>query len=204
MAETKDAPLSAAQRSRIRRLSQPKEPEPGDVAGELNIVPYLDIITNVMMFVLASVSVTFIASVDTTPPSIGGSKGRNDVATKALNLSAFITTQGISLKTSYGNIAPGCQGVGPGMTVSGREEEVEIDDGSGQKRRERKVVYDYQALTACAKQLKTARPEFKEETQVTITANPGVTYGTLIETMDALRKDGEEELFPDVHPGVAR
>ncbi|WP_235880033.1 biopolymer transporter ExbD [Polyangium aurulentum] len=173
------------------------------MAGELNIVPYLDIITNVMMFVLASVSVTFIASVDTTPPAIGGSKGRNDVATKALNLSAYITTQGISLKTSYGNIAPGCQGAGPGITVPGREDEVEIDEGAG-KRRERKVVYDYQALTACAKQLKNARPEFKEETQVTINANPGVDYGTIIETMDALRKDGEEELFPDVHFGVSR
>lgn len=203
MAETKDAPLSAAQRSRIRRLSAPKEPEPGDVAGELNIVPYLDIIMNVLMFMLASVSVTFIASVDTTPPSIGGSKGRNDVASKALNLSAFITTQGISLKTSYGNIAPGCQGAGPGITIPGREEEVETDEG-GTKVREKKTVYDYQALTACAKQLKNARPEFKEETQVTITANPGVDYGTIIATMDSLRRDGEEELFPDVHFGVAR
>jgi len=188
MAETNDAPLSAAQRSRIRRLSQPKEPDPGEEAGELNIVPFLDIITNVMMFVLASVSVTFITSIDTTPPAIGGSKGRNDVATKALNLSAFITTDGISLKTSSGNIAPGCQGIGAGVTVPSRE----------------KGIYDFPSVTKCAKQLKNAAPEFKEETQVTITANPGVEYGTIIDTMDALRKDGDEELFPDVHFGVAR
>jgi biopolymer transport protein TolR len=203
MSETKDVKLSAAQRSRIRRLSQPKEPEPGDVAGELNIVPYLDIIMNVMMFVLASVSVTFIASIDTTPPSIGGSKGRNDVASKALNLSALITNQGISLKTSSGNVAPGCEGIGPGVTITGRTEEVEVDEG-GERTRQKKVIYDYQALTACAKKLKNASPEFKEETQVTITGNPDVEYGTLIETMDALRKDGEDELFPDVHFGVAR
>ena len=60
MAETEEPPLSAAQRSRIRRLSQPKEPEPGDEAGELNVVPYLDIIMNILMFVLASVSVSFV------------------------------------------------------------------------------------------------------------------------------------------------
>ena len=109
--------LSPAQRSKIRRLSQPKEPAPGEEAGELNIVPYLDIITNVMIFVLASVSVIFIASVDTKPPAIGGGKVRSDVASKALNLSAIITSQGISLKTSGGNIAPGCTGVGSGITV---------------------------------------------------------------------------------------
>ena len=71
MADKQDAPLSAAQRSRIRRLSQPKEPDAGEEAGELNVVPYLDIIMNVLMFVLASVSVTFVTSIDTTPPSIG-------------------------------------------------------------------------------------------------------------------------------------
>ena len=65
-------------------------------------------------------------------------------------------------------------------------------------------AYDYKGLTACAKKLKNARPDFREETQVTVTANPGVDYKTLIAVMDALRADGEEELFPDVHFGVAR
>jgi biopolymer transport protein ExbD len=187
MAEPQENPLSAAQRSRIRRLSQPKEPEVGEEAGELNIVPYLDIIMNILMFVLVSVSVIFIASIDTTPPAIGGGKVRSDISSKALNLSAFITGQGISLKTSGGNIATGCQGTGPGVTVP------KTGDS-----------YDMKSLTVCAKQLKNAQPEFKEETQVTVTANPGIEYGTIIAVMDALRSDGDEELFPDVHFGVAR
>lgn len=189
MAENNDAPLSAAQRSRIRRLSQPVEPGPGEEAGELNIVPYLDIIMNVMMFVLASVSVTFITSIDTTPPAIGG-KGKSDVATKALNLSAFVTDDGISLKTSGGNIAPGCNGTGAGITFP-------IQNNGGQR------SYDFVGITACAKKLKNANPDFKDETQVTITAKPNIEYGTIIDTMDSLRKDGEgESLFPDVHFGV--
>jgi len=188
MADPNDIPLSAAQKSRIRRLSQQKEPEPGDVAGELNVVPYLDIITNIMMFVLASVSVSFITSIDTTPPSIGGKGVRADnVASKALNLSAFITNEGISLKTSSGNIAPGCDGIGSGMTVAKKGEE-----------------YNFTSLTDCAKKLKNARPEFKDENQVTITANPGIEYKTIIDVMDALRADGSEELFPEVHFGVVR
>jgi biopolymer transport protein TolR len=187
MAEQQPAPLSAAQRSRIRRLSAPKEPEPGEEAGELNVVPYLDIITNIMMFVLASVSVSFVASIDTTPPAIGGGKVRVDPSAKSLNLAAFITSQGISLKTSSGNIATGCNDVGSGVTVPKNGED-----------------YDFKSLTACAKRLKNANASFKEETQVTITANPGIEYKTVIDVMDSLRSDGEEDLFPEVHFGVAR
>src|ERR1044071_5592931 len=117
MAEQQEPPLSAAQRSRIRRLSAPKDPEPGEEAGELNVVPYLDIITNILMFVLASISVTFVASIDTTPPSIGGGKVRAERASRALNLSVFVTGQGVSLKTSGGNIATGCADIGSGITV---------------------------------------------------------------------------------------
>lgn len=188
MAEPEDdGILSAAQRSRIRRLSQPKEPDAGEEAGELNVVPYLDIITNILMFVLASVSVTFVASIDTTPPSIGGGKVRPELASRALNLSVFVTSQGVSLKTSGGNIATGCADIGSGITVPKKGES-----------------YDYPSITACAKRLKNARDEFKAETQVTITANPGVDYKTIIDVMDSLRSDGSDELFPDVHFGVAR
>jgi len=187
MAETEDAPLSAAQRSRIRRLSQPKDAEPGDEAGELNVVPYLDIITNIMMFVLASVSVSFVGTIDSTPPASNGSRVRSDVNSQALNLSAWIVTDGVALKTSGGNIATGCNDAGPGITIPKINGE-----------------YDLKSITACAKRLKNANPAFKEETQVTITGNPGIEYKTVIDVIDALRSDGEEELFPEIHFGVAR
>ncbi len=188
MAEHDETPLSAAQRSKIRRLSQPKEPDAGEEAGELNVVPYLDIITNVMMFVLASVSVTFVASIETEPPAIGGGKVRSEIESKALNLSAFITGQGISLKTSNGNIAPGCESVGAGITIP-------MLPGN---------TYDYKSLTACAKRLKSASPDYRDEIQVTLTANPGVDFQTIVDVMDSLRRDGDEPLFPKVHFGVAR
>jgi biopolymer transport protein TolR len=187
MAELQEPPLSAAQRSRIRRLSQPKEPDAGEEAGELNVVPYLDIITNIMMFVLASVSVSFVTSIDTTPPSIGGGKVRTDPSTKSLQLSAWIVGQGVSLKTSSGNIATGCNDVGSGITVPKVGED-----------------YNLRGITECAKRLKNANASFKEETQVQLTANPGVDYKTVIEVIDALRNDGEEELFPDVTFGQPR
>ncbi len=182
-----DYPLSAAQRSRIRRLSQPKEAEPGDEAGELNVVPYLDIITNIMMFVLASISVSFVGTIDTTPPSLNSGSVRTPIESKALNLSAWITTQGVSFKTSGGNIAPGCQDVGAGITIPKAGDD-----------------YDLRSITECAKRLKNASPAFAEETQVSITANPGIPYEAVIHVVDALRADGEQELFPEFHLGVAR
>jgi len=41
--------LSAAQRAKIRRLSAPRELSPDEEGGELNIVPFLDIITNILI-----------------------------------------------------------------------------------------------------------------------------------------------------------
>lgn len=189
MADPKDAPLSAAQRSRIRRLSQFKEPDPGEEAGELNIVPYLDIITNIMMFVLASISVSFIGSIDTTPPSIGGGKVRVDPSQKALNLAAFVVSGGITLKTSGGQLDTGCdpERFGSGITIP-----------------KRGADYDFRALTDCARKIKNFREDFKDEVQVTITANPDIGYGTIIGTMDALRSDGQEDLFPEVHFGAVK
>src|SRR5690606_22441854 len=130
-------------------LSAPREPSPGEEAGELNLVPYLDIIMNILMFVLATVAVTFISTIDTTPPSVGGgNKVRADVATEALNLSVWITNDGVSFKTTSGNLAPGCQAVGAGVAVP---------KAGGD--------HDYPAMTACAKRLKNLRPAFKDETQ---------------------------------------
>ncbi|RLB65817.1 MAG: biopolymer transporter ExbD, partial [Deltaproteobacteria bacterium] len=50
MAHDIDVPLSPAQRSKIRRLARWKPPDPGEEAGELNIIPFLDIIMNIVVF----------------------------------------------------------------------------------------------------------------------------------------------------------
>ena len=82
--------LSAAQRSKIRRLSQPVELAPSEEGGELNIVPFLDIIVNILIFVLATVAVTFTASIETTPPASRGSGVRSEITSEALNLTVLI------------------------------------------------------------------------------------------------------------------
>ncbi len=182
-----DIPLSPAQRSKVRRLSAPHEPSAGEEAGELNVIPYLDIIMNIIVFIIASLSVVFMSTIDTTPPSIGGGGKTRSVKSKALNLTALITSEGVALKSSSGNIATGCNSIGSGITVP------KVNNN-----------HDYSELTRCARELKKQNARFASETQVTITANPDVSYQIVISVLDAMRKDKEGDLFPNVHFGVAR
>ncbi len=185
--------LSAAQRSRIRRLSQPRELAPDEEGGELNIVPFLDIITNVLMFVLATVAVTFTATIDTFPPKAGGA-GARPPTTPTLNLTVLIVPEGFSLKARGGNVAPGCNDTGSGLAVGKATNAQGAQD------------YDYATLNQCVKKLKNLSPDFADETNVTITANPNIPYQAVVSTMDAIRKDNDtgKDLFPDVLFGLAQ
>ena len=175
--------LTTAQRSKIRRLSQPRELSPDEEGGELNIVPFLDIIMNILIFVLATVAVTFTATIDTTPPASKGSGVRSEVPSEALNLTVLIVNDGYSLKASNGNIAPGCQGPGPGVAIP-------LKNGK----------YDPDSLTVCAARLKASSPDFAEENQVYITANPGTDYQSIVDVIDALRLTPQgDALFDNVN-----
>jgi len=179
-----DEKLSAAQRSKIRRLSQPRELAPDEEGGELNIVPFLDIVTNVLMFVLATVTVTFTATIETKPPKLGPRPATDP----SLGLVVLVVPDGFSVKARGGNVAPGCSDTGAGLAVPKRE-----------------GMYDYEALKTCASRLKSSSPAFASESDVTISANPQVPYDVVVATLDAVRRtDSGDELFPNAAFGVAR
>jgi hypothetical protein len=101
----------------------------------------------------------------------------------SLNLAAFVVSSGLSLKTAAGNIAPGCDGAGPGITfplVGGRQ--------------------DVNGLRACVQRLKESAAG---EREVTFVANPATPMSEVFAIVDALRGDALE-LFPDVRFAVAR
>src|SRR5690606_29175274 len=181
--------LTTALRSKIRRLSQPRELAPDEEGGELNIVPFLDIIVNILIFVLATVAVTFTATIETNPPASRGAGVRNNVEQEALNLTILIVNDGFSIKASGGNIAPGCASPGPGITIP-----------------QKGGAYDYEALNQCATKLKKASPAFEDENQVFIAANPGVAYETVIGVADAVRRtaDEKEVLFDAINFKVSK
>ncbi len=183
--------LSAAQRSKIRRIAAPKELDPADEAGELNIVPFLDIITNVLMFVLASISVTFTVSLMADAPKAGSGGGvKSNPAEESLNLTVIIASDGYVIKGKGASIAPGCEGVGSGITLP-RVSAPATESFDGKR-------YDQAGLKKCARRLKEQVPNADVEKQVMITANPNVPFQEIIKAMDALRSDEKGELFPQV------
>jgi biopolymer transport protein TolR len=169
-------PLSVFQRNKIRRLSAPQALAPGDDGGgEINVVPFLDIITNVLMFVLATLAITFTATIDVSPPR----RTTRGPTEPKLDLTVLVVEEGFSIKARGGNVAPGCVDAGPGLAVRGR---------------------DYAALRECVSKI-----ERLGEHTVTISANANIPYDAIIGATDALRTsvDGDP-LFTDVLFAVAR
>lgn len=179
--------LSAAQRSRVRRLSMPRELAPDEEGGELNIVPFLDIITNVLMFVLATITVTFTTMIDSQPPRASGSSARPPTK-PSLSLNIIVIDKGFIVSAFGQRIGEGCQGPGSGVAVGLTGPD-----------------YDYASLGACAKRLKSQVPEAADETAATLTANKDIPYQVIISTIDAIRKSEDgQELFPDINFGVPK
>lgn len=181
--------LSAAQRGKIRRLSESAELSPDEEGGELNIIPFLDIIVNILIFVLATVAVTFTSTIETNPPAGKSAGVRAAVPKESLNLTVLVVNDGFALKASGGSVATGCSGIGSGISVPKRGGD-----------------YDYGALSKCAAKLKASNPSYAEENQVKLTANPGIAYAVVINVMDALRTtpDGKSPLFENVNFGVSK
>ncbi len=150
-------------------------------------MPFLDIVMNVLMFVLATIPAVFTSTIDVEPPSTGrGGAVRKETPT--LNLNMIIAGGGVSLKTGTFSIGPGCEAGGSGYTVAA--------DSSG--------VIPWDDVKACAAKLKNASPDYKEENNITIIAEPGTPYSTIIKAMDAVRYNGDDLLFDNVNFGVPR
>ena len=168
--------LSAAQRAQIRRQTRPHATDPFEDVGELNIVPFLDITVNMIVFMLVmAASLLAVAQVAAQLPTYGPPRpGR------ALDLNVILTDQGITVAGSGGQLAPGCEATGtPGAPTIPRLA----------------AAYDFTALTACVARVKDAYPD---EVEVTIGAEPTVAYQDVIRALDAVRNRGSRPLFTDV------
>ena len=84
--------LSARQRTYIRKKTTQGHVDPSEMVGELNIIPFLDIVVNLIMFLLITTeAVLLISQIESDLPKIarGHSTGA-DVATP-LNLNVTVT-----------------------------------------------------------------------------------------------------------------
>lgn len=166
-----------------RRKIKPKEEEEG---GELNIVPYLDILMNLIIFMLLSMAgLATFGMLNVNAPNYGAGAGggtENDKA--ALTLTVAVA------KTGFFVAAAG--GVLPGQT----EPSAAPGEGAPTIPRKADGSYDYDALTAKMMEVKAL---FPGESKVIIAAEADTDYDSLVSTMDATRETADRKLlFPDV------
>lgn len=188
--------LTPMQRATIRRRSKFEEPDPSELAGELNIIPFLDIVVNLIMFLLAtSEAVLLIAQIEAQLPQLGRGRSTGGPKEPKLNLNVTITDDGVIVTGSGGKLAPGCKDTAQGrvVTVPKKDFMREAEPGSKQKKKVRD--HDWDGLTDCAANIKTT---FPDEEEVIIGADPMVIYEHVVYAMDALRGSDDKELFPKV------
>ncbi|HYO54228.1 biopolymer transporter ExbD [Archangium sp.] len=166
-----------------KRKLKPREEEE---MGELNIVPYLDILMNLILFMLLSINgLAAFGILNVSAPGYGGPSTtvapQENPEQPRLVLSVLISKKGHFVNSE--NAILGQDGA-PSVPLKA--------DGS----------YDYAALNAQMVKLKSA---FPSETKVIVAADPEIPYDALIQTMDALRETRDTSrrlLFPDVTLGA--
>jgi biopolymer transport protein ExbD len=166
-----------------RRKLHPREEEE---AGELNIVPYLDIMMNLIMFMLLTMTALITLGVlNVTAPSYGAAGAGDANGPKNIVLTVAISHKGFFVAAT-GGVLPG---VAAGGTAGADQPTIPLKGND----------FDFEALTQKMIAIKQA---FKDNTKIILTADADLPYRDLILTMDAVREytgsDGKHPLFFDV------
>lgn len=170
--------LTPRQRRQIRRATRPRHLDPSEQGGELNIVPFLDIVVNVMLFLLATTTAAIaVAQVEVELPGACVScPGR----TRSLNLSVTVADGGVIVSGEGAHLAPGCAETTSSAVITVPR----TLDGQ-----------DFASLRECLRQV---HRRFPEEDSLILTADPAVPYADVIRAIDAARGDDHEPWFPRV------
>jgi biopolymer transport protein TolR len=180
--------FSSRQRSYIRKRAHAGDLDPSEIVGELNIIPFLDIVVNLIMFLLATAEfVLLISQIQSDLPQIarGRSKTTNEIQTP-LNLNVTVTDMGVLVSGAGGKLAPGCTTIDP----AGSRAVTVVRKGKD---------YDWPGLSECAAKIKS---QFADEDTVTVSADPQIQYEYVVAAMDAVRGKSDQELFPKVMVSV--
>jgi biopolymer transport protein TolR len=162
-------------RAAMRRMKDHHD-ELEDEVGEINLVPYMDIVTNIIIFLLASVvNQVALGNVNISVPTLSSAAGAasDDKPEKPpLNLTVSVGATGFIIAAS-GGVLP-----------------VIAKTPAGQ--------YDYKQLTKKLLEIKSA-PDNADETKVNFNADANTSYDIVVATLDAMRQDENgKALFPDV------
>ncbi len=183
-------------RGRIRRQIAKAEEEEHE-GGELNLVPYLDILVNTIIFLLATTaSALALANINVNSPRYEESTGAQTASPQqqedkpALNLTVAVSYTGFIIGGA-GAIMTAPDGTHPTIKCrvplkNGRCP-VFLSTHTNEKGETIKVwvdKYDYKSLE---KMVKDIKKQYANERQVIVTADRLIPYKIVVNTMDLLR-----------------
>lgn len=144
-----------------------------DSSEELNLIPYLDIMVNLVIFLLFSFKVVLeLVQIELMAPAYGASTASASDNQNKQPLTVVVTRKGFTVLSTD-------------PTVEGRMDIPVRSNGD----------YDTDKLH---NKLVEYRDTLGLGTNVIITADMDVPYKTIVLTMDAARENEGEPLFPDV------
>jgi biopolymer transport protein ExbD len=171
-------------RTKMRKIREMGE-EMAEEGGELNLIPYLDIVTNVLMFLLATV--TFAAALGdinvtspTTSNAVSVAQTPPEQPKNDLNLTVSISDKGFTIAASGAVLYQGFSLDGAGNLVQppGNVLPTVPKKASGE--------FDYDLLAKKMLEIKRS-PSASGETKVIVNANPDILYDTVVQVLDACR-----------------
>jgi biopolymer transport protein ExbD len=155
--------------------------------GELNIVPYLDVVVNLVMFMLLSMTgLITLGVLNVSAPKIAG----ETTTAEKPDRPPLLLTVAVGRQGFYVAGAGGVLGKDAATPAADRPPTIPLLKTG---------KYDYASLT---EQMKKIKEQFPNETAVILSADPDVVYDVLIQTMDACREasvkgpDGKIERKP--------
>jgi biopolymer transport protein ExbD len=171
-------------RSKLHKIREAGEAA-AEEGGELNIIPYLDIVVNIIMFMLATTTfAAALADINVSLPTVAAPSIVSDTPPpppkEELNLTVSISEKGYTIAASGAVLYEGftfdsAGNLGPSKTTNVPTIPKKSDG-----------TYDTEALTKAMVGIKKL-PTAAGETKVIIMANPQVIYADVVTAMDACR-----------------
>jgi biopolymer transport protein ExbD len=180
-------------RTKLRKIREHGE-EMAEEGGELNLVPYLDIVTNVIMFMLATT--TFAAAlgdINVSSPTTSGvtAQAADPTPKNDLNLTVSVSDKGFTIAASGAVLYEGFSFDAAGQLIQTGTSIPTIPKKGND--------YDYDTLAKKMQEIKNS-PAAAGETKVIVNANGNVMYEFIVATLDACRGKLIEKPDPE-HPG---
>lgn len=175
---------------------------------ELNLIPYMDIVTSIMLFMLAtSAGLVQIGVINVNAPrysdplDAGAGRQDDEEQKKQLNLTVGITYKGLFIAGVGGVLgqvageAAQEEGEQKGPTIPLLTADPICREAASANVPPPVKCYDYDRLS---REMVKIKDQFPQETKIIIYAQPDVPYEVLVKVMDATRDQGGRALFYDV------